>query len=166
MQPYDIVTIQLFVAVAKTGSIAGVRTLAGYADTSHNGRVRFVIAYKSNEGAMRFKLLKALQHAGLVRSVRGARGGYQLARPAAAINAAEIIDAVEGPVALTECAGGTGNCGLESTCLVGHGWQRISHAIRGALAGVSLEELVRREAPYALPEFAFVAAPARMPVRG
>jgi FeS assembly SUF system regulator len=112
------------------------------------------------------KLLKALQHAGLVRSVRGARGGYQLARPAAAINAAEIIDAVEGPVALTECAGGTGNCGLESTCLVGHGWQRISRAIRGALAGVSLEELVRREAPYALPEFAFVAAPARMPVRG
>ena len=110
------------------------------------------------------KLLKALQHAGLVRSVRGARGGYQLARPASAINAAEIIDAVEGPVALTECAGSASNCGLESTCLVGHGWQRISRAIRGALAGVSLEELVRREAPYTLPEFAFVAAPVRTPV--
>jgi FeS assembly SUF system regulator len=112
------------------------------------------------------KLLKALQHAGLVHSVRGARGGYQLARPAAAINAAEIIDAVEGPVALTECAGGAGSCGLESTCLVGHGWQRISRAIRGALAGVSLEELVRREAPYALPQLAFVAAPDRTPERG
>jgi FeS assembly SUF system regulator len=64
------------------------------------------------------KLLKELQHAGLVTSVRGAHGGYQLARPAAAINAAEIIDAVEGPLALTECAGGAGS-GIETTCLVG-----------------------------------------------
>ena len=48
------------------------------------------------------KLLKELQRAGIVRSVRGARGGYQLARSAQEISAAEIIDAVEGPVALTE----------------------------------------------------------------
>lgn len=48
-------------AFFKTGSIAGVRTLAGYADTSNNGRVRFVISQTSNDGAMRFKLLKALQ---------------------------------------------------------------------------------------------------------
>ena len=63
------------------------------------------------------KLLKELQHAGLVRSVRGAHGGYQLARPAASISAAEIIDAVEGPVALTECAGGAGNCDIETCAL-------------------------------------------------
>ena len=98
------------------------------------------------------KLLKELQHAGLVRSVRGARGGYQLARPAASINAAEIIDAVEGPVALTECAGGAGNCGIEATCLVGHGWQRISRAIRHALVDVSLAELVRRDSVFAAPD--------------
>ncbi|MBM3347581.1 MAG: D-alanyl-D-alanine carboxypeptidase, partial [Betaproteobacteria bacterium] len=45
----------------KTGSIPGVRTLAGYADTSRHGRVRFVISLKSNDGAMRFRLLKAVQ---------------------------------------------------------------------------------------------------------
>jgi FeS assembly SUF system regulator len=112
------------------------------------------------------KLLKELQHAGLVRSVRGAHGGYQLARPAADINAAEIIDAVEGPVALTECASGAGNCDLEANCLVVHGWQRISRSIRRALAGVSLEELVRREAPLPAPDFTCVAAPARAPARG
>jgi len=112
------------------------------------------------------KLLKALQHAGLVRSLRGARGGYQLARPAAGISAAEIIDAVEGPVALTECAGGAGQCGLETTCLVGQGWQRISHAIRSALVGISLEELVRREAPFSTPDFARFIAPARTTARG
>jgi len=98
------------------------------------------------------KLLKELQHAGLVTSVRGAHGGYQLARPASSINAAEIIDAVEGPLALTECAGGAGNCGIEATCLVGHGWQRISRAIRRALVDVSLEELGRRDAPFATPD--------------
>ena len=51
------------------------------------------------------KLLKSLQRAGLVASARGAHGGYQLARPAGAISAAEIIDALEGPVAITECSG-------------------------------------------------------------
>lgn len=112
------------------------------------------------------KLLKELQHAGLVRSVRGARGGYQLTRPAAEINAAEIIDAVEGPLALTECAGGTGNCDLEATCLVGQGWQRISRAIRHALLAVSLEELVRSEAPFAIPDLGRIAGATRIPVRG
>ncbi len=97
------------------------------------------------------KLLKELQHAGLVRSVRGAHGGYRLARPAARINASEIIDAVEGPVALTECASGAGHCGIESTCQVGHGWQRISLGIRHALAEISLEELVRRDGPAGAP---------------
>jgi FeS assembly SUF system regulator len=111
------------------------------------------------------KLLKELQHAGLVHSVRGAHGGYQLSRPAAHINAAAIIDAVEGPVALTECASGAGHCDIEAICLVGHGWQRISHAIRRALHDVSLEELARREAPFATPDFTRTLSPARPPVR-
>jgi FeS assembly SUF system regulator len=112
------------------------------------------------------KLLKELQHAGLLRSVRGAHGGYQLARPAALINAADIIDAVEGPVALTECAGGAGNCDIQTTCLVGNGWQRISRAIRRALHEVSLEELVRRDAPFATPDFTHDGSVTRPPVRG
>jgi FeS assembly SUF system regulator len=111
------------------------------------------------------KLLKELQHAGLVRSVRGAHGGYQLTRQASRISAAEIIDAVEGPLALTECAGGAGNCGIETTCLVGHGWQRISRAIRRALADVTLEELVRRDVPAAHFDFSRAAPAARPAAR-
>ncbi len=112
------------------------------------------------------KLLKELQHAGLVRSVRGAHGGYQLTRPATLINAADILAAVEGPVALTECANGAGVCGIESTCLVGHGWQRISRAIRRALNEVSLEELARRDAPFAVPDLLRAPVASRPPVRG
>jgi len=98
------------------------------------------------------KLLKELQHAGLVKSVRGARGGYQLARPATGISAADIIDAVEGPVALTECASGSGLCGIETTCQVGHGWQRVSLSIRRALINISLTDLISREVEFPTPD--------------
>lgn len=87
------------------------------------------------------KLLKILGKAGLVTSVRGSHGGYQLARSADQISAAEVIDALEGPVAITVCSNGVGNCEIESLCLVGSAWQRINVAIRRALKDVSLAQL-------------------------
>jgi FeS assembly SUF system regulator len=103
------------------------------------------------------KLLKELQRAGLVASTRGARGGYALARPARSISAADIIDAVEGPVALTECATTPGQCGIEHTCRVGTSWQRVNVAIRRALQDVSLTQLTGRDAAApAAPELATV----------
>ncbi|TAK53847.1 MAG: SUF system Fe-S cluster assembly regulator [Gammaproteobacteria bacterium] len=98
------------------------------------------------------KLLKELQHAGLVDSVRGARGGYRLARAPALISAADIIDAVEGPVALTECAGDDGHCGIEATCQVGQRWQQVSLAIRSALAALSLDDLLTRTGQFDPPD--------------
>jgi FeS assembly SUF system regulator len=87
------------------------------------------------------KLLKQLQKKGLVASTRGLRGGYQLARPATQITAGDILDALEGPVALTDCASGHGQCGLERTCKVGHAWQRLNLTIRRSLDEVSLAQL-------------------------
>src|SRR5215475_16199187 len=87
------------------------------------------------------KLMKQLQRAGLVTSTRGLHGGYQLSRPPAQISAAAILDALEGPVALTDCAAGHGNCEIEETCRVGRVWQRLNLAIRRALYDVSLAQL-------------------------
>jgi FeS assembly SUF system regulator len=87
------------------------------------------------------KLLKQLQRANLVSSTRGLHGGYQLARPAAQITAADILDALEGPVALTDCAAGEGHCGIENHCRVGRVWQRLNLAIRRSLQDVSLAQL-------------------------
>jgi FeS assembly SUF system regulator len=87
------------------------------------------------------KLLKSLAHSGLVVSTRGVQGGYALARPANDISAAEILDALEGPVALTDCSSSGGSCELESFCRVGTAWQRINHSIRKALEGISLADL-------------------------
>src|ERR1700751_1356381 len=62
------------------------------------------------------KLLKQLQKANLGTSTRGLHGGYQLARPPVEISAADILAALEGPVALTDCSAGQGHCGIEETC--------------------------------------------------
>jgi Rrf2 family protein len=87
------------------------------------------------------KVLKQLQRAGLVASTRGLRGGYQLARPAAAISAGEILDALEGPFAITDCASGHGQCDIERTCHVGHAWQRLNVTIRRSQHEVSRAQL-------------------------
>lgn len=92
------------------------------------------------------KLLKSFHRAGLVTSARGAHGGYQLARPAGSISAASIIDAIEGPVAITECSGDHSACDLETVCSTGGSWQRINAAIRSSLDGISLAQLSGQEA--------------------
>ncbi|MGH8259425.1 MAG: SUF system Fe-S cluster assembly regulator [Steroidobacteraceae bacterium] len=87
------------------------------------------------------KLLKQLQRTGLVTSTRGLHGGYQLARPASEISAAAILDALEGPLALTDCSAGHGQCEIEPTCRVGRVWQRLNLAIRRSLYEVTLAQL-------------------------
>ncbi|MEN9704693.1 MAG: hypothetical protein RLZZ393_572 [Pseudomonadota bacterium] len=91
------------------------------------------------------KLLKQLQRASLVTSVRGLHGGYRLARPAREISAASILDALEGPVALTACAGEHSHCGIEGTCRVGGAWQRVNRAIRQSLQEITLADLAGLE---------------------
>ncbi|HEX5340086.1 MAG TPA: SUF system Fe-S cluster assembly regulator [Gammaproteobacteria bacterium] len=98
------------------------------------------------------KLLKVFARAGLVTSFRGAHGGYSLARAPEVITAVEIIDAIEGPVAITQCSLDHSHCGIESVCGVGHNWQRISLVIRDALKTVTLTQLIRP----ALPDVAHV----------
>jgi FeS assembly SUF system regulator len=112
------------------------------------------------------KLLKQLQRAGLVTSTRGLHGGYQLARPAAQISAAAILDALEGPVALTDCSAGHGQCEIEETCRVGRVWQRVNLAIRRALYDVTLAQLAGLDAPPArLPALEREMKVARTPLR-
>ncbi len=114
------------------------------------------------------KLLKQLHRAGLVSSTRGLHGGYRLARPASQISAAAILDALDGPVALTDCSIGHGLCEIEHTCRVGRVWQRLNLALRRSLYDVSLAQLAGLDAaPARLPllEREMRAAATRAPVR-
>jgi FeS assembly SUF system regulator len=91
------------------------------------------------------KLLKKLQRSGLVASTRGSHGGYQLAQSPVEITAARILDALEGPFAITECSGSHSTCGLAASCSVGHTWQKVNGAIRRALTDISLAQLAGTE---------------------
>ncbi|MXP26433.1 SUF system Fe-S cluster assembly regulator [Altererythrobacter indicus] len=92
------------------------------------------------------KLVSLLGSAGLLHSIRGVKGGLQLARPAAAISLADIVEAVEGPIALTACVESSRHeCALEGSCTVRPHWPIVNEALRGALAEVPLTRLAQIE---------------------
>jgi len=89
------------------------------------------------------KLLKTFAKSGLVSSVRGADGGYRLTRAPEEITAAEILNVLEGPVAITECSTEMHQCELEPLCQVSSAWQKINRAIRNAMEDIRLSDLRR-----------------------
>ena len=88
------------------------------------------------------KVLKALCHANLLRSERGAQGGYNLTRSPKNISVAEIITALEGPIALTECVSDESHCEQESHCDVQTNWTQINNAVYHALDEVKLSNML------------------------
>jgi FeS assembly SUF system regulator len=89
------------------------------------------------------KVLKMLARAELLSSHRGAHGGYGLARSADAITVAELVEAVDGPIALTTCLEERNDCGIEALCPARANWQRVNDAIREALQRVTLAEMTQ-----------------------
>jgi FeS assembly SUF system regulator len=88
------------------------------------------------------KVLAKLGRQGVLRSVRGAKGGYRLARSPQNISIAAIISAIEGPIALTQCMEhALGCCDIEPLCPSRYGWQVINDTVRRSLEGVSLAEI-------------------------
>lgn len=88
------------------------------------------------------KLLGMLSKAGLLESHRGSKGGYSLATAPEKVSIARVVEALEGPVALTMCSGDLpGDCEYQSLCpLPGH-WKKINGAIRDALEAISLADV-------------------------
>ncbi|MBU0723628.1 MAG: SUF system Fe-S cluster assembly regulator [Alphaproteobacteria bacterium] len=89
------------------------------------------------------KVLKMLAHGKIITSQRGVSGGYTLARPAVLITVADIIAAMEGPIALTACVdGASGGCEVETLCPMRGNWDKVNRAIRDALTAVTLQEML------------------------
>lgn len=111
------------------------------------------------------KLVSRLSAAGLLKSVRGAGGGFKLARPAAAISLADIVEAIEGPIALASCVetareAGRHDCTLEAGCSLRPHWPVVNAALRSALAAVPLTKLAAPHRPPSLPLPAGLGVPA------
>lgn len=89
------------------------------------------------------KILKTLARAGLLHSLRGAKGGYMLARPPAQISVAEVIDAMEGHFSMTECGNASSLCVHDGHCSIQVNWQDINQVIRDALSGITLVDMAQ-----------------------
>lgn len=90
------------------------------------------------------KILKILARQGLLVSHRGVKGGYHLARRPEEISVAEIIGALDGPIAVTDCSPRSScRCDLEKLCCVRSNWQRINLAVRDTLEAISLADMAR-----------------------
>lgn len=90
------------------------------------------------------KVLKALNRAGIVSAVRGAGGGYRLARTPADLTVADVIAAIDGPLGMTECAGETDHdaCTHMSYCATKPHWARVTLAVQAALGAVTVEDMM------------------------
>ncbi|MFP4639767.1 MAG: SUF system Fe-S cluster assembly regulator [Guyparkeria sp.] len=102
------------------------------------------------------KLLKLLHGQGIVHSRQGRSGGYFLARPAEAISLAEIIEAIDGPIAMTDCFRPDHDCAMEGDCAVRPHWEAINRGVHALLDATSLADMSR---PVECPE-----APDKVPV--
>ncbi|GAB4180597.1 MAG: SUF system Fe-S cluster assembly regulator [Thalassobaculales bacterium] len=89
------------------------------------------------------KILKLLVQAGVVVSQRGAAGGYALARPPERVSVADVIEALDGPIAITSCVDGhAGSCEVEMLCPMRGNWDKVNQAIRQSLSAVSLIDMM------------------------
>jgi FeS assembly SUF system regulator len=88
------------------------------------------------------KLCKELSRAGLLQSHRGRHGGYSLTRAPEQISVAEVVEALEGPISLTECGSpGAEPCGIELSCIARGTWDPVSRAVQSALRALPLSEI-------------------------
>jgi len=89
------------------------------------------------------KILKLLVRADIITSHRGTNGGYALERCPSDINVAEVIEALDSPVALTACVDGAeGDCNVESLCPMRGRWDKLNTAVKSAIQSVSLEDII------------------------
>ncbi|OLV18439.1 RrF2 family transcriptional regulator [Deinococcus marmoris] len=88
------------------------------------------------------QIVGGLRRAGFVQSVRGARGGYQLARPAAEINAYEVVTTLEGSIAPVQCVEDDHTCESQNVCGTQDLWFRVDAALREVLGGTTLADLI------------------------
>lgn len=88
------------------------------------------------------KVLKPLAQANLVEGFRGANGGYRLTRVPSAITLIEVVEAMEGPLGMTECSIHDGNCGIQDQCDIRAGWRHINDVVADALRSVTLAQML------------------------
>lgn len=89
------------------------------------------------------KILKRLAHGGVLEAHRGVKGGFSLSRRPEEVTVADMVGALEGPIALTQCSAHQEHCGLERHCIVRSNWRKINSVVLDALHGITLADMAR-----------------------
>lgn len=129
------------------GGEYGIRGVL-YLAHQDNGKVSMLSAIaKAQDVPPRFlaKIFQALAKAGIVRSHRGAKGGFSLARPAVEITIKDVIEAIEGPVYLNVCLVGPGECSRDKICPMHRVWEDAQAKMMGVLGQSNFADLVKAE---------------------
>ena len=124
----------------------GLRTLADIALHQSDGPVTLndVSSRQDISAKYLWQILNLLKNAGLVRGTRGPKGGYVLVRDPSEITMLDVIQALEGPVALVDCVDDPRTCRRAERCVVLDVWSEISRAVADALRSITLAEVLRR----------------------
>ena len=125
----------------------GLRILLDIATHQDQGpvNIRDIARRQSISGKYLWQVINPLKGAGLVRSVRGAKGGYMLAREAADISVKDVVSVLEGPVTLVPCVDTPARCKRSDNCVAREAWAEIEGKMVETMVSIRLAELVRRQ---------------------
>lgn len=144
----------------------GVRALYEIARNYGNGplAIKEIAARQQISLSYLEQILHRLGKAGIIESVRGPHGGYELARRPADLTIGDVVRALEGPIALSHCLepGATAGCYQADDCVARMVWSRVGEKIEAALDGITFEQLLRegpgRDREHPAPRRRLVAA--------
>ena len=124
----------------------GIRAMAKLAEHYGGGPMQLRVIAKNEEISFKYleQLIAILKSTGIVRSVRGPRGGYMLAKPPNEIKLSEVFTALEGEVAPTECLEDESYCSRSGECVTRDIWRQVQQAILSVLDSITLQDLVER----------------------
>jgi len=124
-----------------------MRAMLDIAANGEGGRVLLKDIAERQDISKRYleHMMTQLRNSGLVVSVRGASGGYRLARDPADIRLDEIFEALEGEIAPVECVRDSSVCERAEDCVTRDLWCEVASAVRSVLAGQTLADLMQRE---------------------
>ncbi len=130
-----------------TRSIYGMRAMLALARDHGQGSMflKDIAAQENLPTTYLEQLMVPLRKAGLVQAVRGAKGGYTLAEDPTEMTVLSILEALEGPLALSECPGGSGCCGKPETCVLQELWAEGSQALTRVYQTLTLAALLQRQ---------------------
>jgi len=124
----------------------GIRAILELAEKDGSGPLRVKTTAQSQDISVKYleQLMSILRSAGFVRSIRGSKGGYMLAKAPNQIKLSDVFDCLEGPVTTVECVEDKDYCARAADCVARQVWAQVQDAIKNVLQSITLQDLVDR----------------------